>query len=88
MKISDGRINWLSRQIAEKLVSNRLVTGVNGNDLAKEIKKAFNFFIQAEDGIDKKVREKIASIKRGVPEGSGEWDILYRQYYSEEIEKL
>jgi hypothetical protein len=38
--------------------------------------------------VDKKVREKIASIKRGVSEGTGEWEILYRQYYNEEIDKM
>lgn len=88
MKISDGRMNWLSRNIASKLVSNQLVESSDIDSLAKEIKRAFVFFLQHEESIDQKVRLKIASIKRGIPEGSQEWDILYRQYYNEEIEKL
>jgi hypothetical protein len=33
------------------------------------------------------VRRKIASLKRGVVEGSGEWQILYRRYREEELRK-
>jgi len=35
------------------------------------------------DDLDKTVRAKIASLSRNVPEGSREWDILYRQYLEE-----
>lgn len=88
MKISDGRINYLSRQIAQNLIAGRLVEAAGLDGLAKEIKKGFVFYLQKEEIIDKKVRQKIASIKRGIPEGSNEWDILYRQYYNEEVEKI
>ena len=37
--------------------------------------------------VDDLVREKISSQKRDFPEGGREWEILYRQYYREEIEK-
>jgi len=87
MKISDGRINYLSRNMAKKLISSGLIAS-DEDTAAKEIKRAFNFFLQGEDAIDHKVREKIANLKRGVPEGSSEWDILYRQYYEQEIAKL
>ena len=35
------------------------------------------------DELDSRVRAKIASLSRDVPEGSREWDILYRQYFDE-----
>lgn len=88
MRISDGRINYLSREIARNLISGNLVDYNDLDALAKEVKRGFVFFIQREYAVDQKVRSKIASIKRGVPEGSSEWDILYRQYYNEEIEKI
>ena len=34
--------------------------------------------------IDLAVRQKIETQKRGIPEGSEEWDILYRKYFEEE----
>jgi len=33
--------------------------------------------------LDKAVRARIGSLKRSVPEGSREWDVLYRQYLDE-----
>lgn len=88
MKISDGRINYLSRKIATQLTASNLISGADVDAASKEIKRAFNYFLQAEDAVDAKVREKIGSLKRGVPEGSSEWEILYRQYYNEELEKM
>jgi hypothetical protein len=37
--------------------------------------------------IDTAVRYKIESQARNIPEGSEEWDILYRRYYDEEMSK-
>lgn len=88
MKISDGRINHLSRHIAHALIAGRLVKVEDLNQLSKEVKKGFVFYLQNEEAIEKKVRKKIASLKRGVPEGTQEWEILYRQYYNEEIDKI
>ena len=36
--------------------------------------------------LDRAVRQRIESLSRQVPEGSSEWDLLYRQY-SEELAK-
>jgi hypothetical protein len=38
--------------------------------------------------IDQAARQKIESQRRIIPEGSQEWDILYRKYYNEEVKKL
>ena len=37
--------------------------------------------------LDAIVRRKIASIKRGVVEGSNEWSLLYKRYRDEEMRK-
>ena len=39
------------------------------------------------DAVDEVVRKKIASLKRGVVEGSAEWNILHRRYREEELRK-
>ena len=40
--------------------------------------------MRADEMIDALVRRKIESQKRTIPEGSEEWDVLYRKYYEEE----
>jgi hypothetical protein len=39
---------------------------------------------KVDEAIDLAVRQKIETQKRGIPEGSEEWDILYRKYFEEE----
>ena len=55
---------------------------------AQGIVKILNDLLMEEEKIDTGVRQQIASQKRVIPEGSGEWDILYRKYYNEEVKKL
>ena len=38
--------------------------------------------------IDQAARQKIASQRKIIVEGSQEWDILYRKYYNDEVRKL
>jgi len=44
--------------------------------------------LMAEDKVDHAARQKIKSQKREIAEGSEEWDLLHRKYYSEELKKL
>ncbi len=41
-----------------------------------------------EDELEETIRLKIASQKREIPEGSPEWDLLFRKYYEEEMKKV
>jgi hypothetical protein len=43
--------------------------------------------MRADEMIDALVRRKIESQKRNIPEGSSEWDVLYRKYHEEEVAK-
>jgi hypothetical protein len=38
--------------------------------------------------MDEAARLKISSQSREIPEGSADWDILYRKYYEEELQSL
>ena len=58
------------------------------NTIRLEIVKIFNEELKKEETLDQEARKKIASQKKTVPEGSLEWDILYRKYYAEEVKKL
>lgn len=58
------------------------------NDVRLEILHELQALLKEELAIDQAVRQKISSQKREIADGSGEWDILFRKYYSEEMRKL
>ena len=58
------------------------------NEVRLEIVRQMQGLLREENQMDRGVREKIKSQKREIEEGSGEWDILFRKYYSEELRKL
>ena len=88
-RATDGRISALSHLILTALKKGDEVADLRGDRLVlTEIKGALTDFFNVDDAIDAKVRRKIASLSRRVPEGSGEWDVLYRQYLEEEKRKL
>ncbi len=86
MNLSDDRINHLSHLLIEVLRRD----GARFSDEIKvltELKRGIHEFGEILDKIDNLVRQKVASLKRQVPEGSREWDLLYREYFDEELAK-
>ena len=88
MRLTDERINYLSRHIVNVMVREGLIETDDESLAAQDITKIMIKFLNHEETVDNKVRAKIASIKRGIPEHSREWDVLYEQYYNEEMNKL
>jgi hypothetical protein len=61
------------------------IADFSDDDMAlKAAKMAIIAFVKEDAEIDKKAREKVASLKRNVMEGTREWEILYKKYYEEE----
>jgi len=58
------------------------------NTIRQAIAKALTDLLREEETVDQNVRQQISSQKRTIPEGSAEWDILYRKYYSDALRKL
>ena len=58
------------------------------NTIRQAIVKALTDLLREEETLDQNVRQQISSQKRTIPEGSAEWDILYRKYYSDALRKL
>ena len=58
------------------------------NTIRLEIVKIVTEELRKEETLDQEARRKIESQQKSVPEGSLEWDILYRKYYAEELRKL
>jgi len=58
------------------------------NDVRLDILSLLRTELHKDEEIERRVRTKIVSQKKNIPEGSQEWDILFRKYYEEEIGKL
>ncbi len=58
------------------------------NTIRQEIVKILNDLLRQEETVDQNVRQQISSQKRTIPEGSAEWDILFRKYYQDELRKM
>jgi hypothetical protein len=58
------------------------------NDVRLEIVKLIAETLSNEDKADKAARTKIRTLKKDVPEGSEEWDLLHKRYYAEELKSL
>ncbi len=54
-------------------------------EIRQEIVRLISDEMKADEAIDALVRRKIESQKRPIPEGSDEWDVLYRKYHEEEV---
>ena len=88
-RASEGRLSALSHLVLDALKKSPEVADLRADRLVlTEIKTTLTDFFNVDDALDAKVRRKIASLSRRVPEGSGEWDVLYRQYLEEEKRKL
>ncbi len=84
MILSEDRQSHLAHLITDKVWGDD-IADFSDDDLAlKATKKAIIEFVKEHNDIDKKAREKVNSLKRGVLEGSPEWDIMYKKYYEEE----
>jgi len=89
MRLSREKVTRISHQVAEALrVDPDLILKTDLNDLRLEIIRVINNRLKIDEMLDLKVRERIASFKRKIPEGGQEWQILYRKYYDEELNVL
>ena len=86
--VSDGRISALAHLVLDELKRAAVADLRSDRLVLAEIKAVLGDHLQTDEVLDAKVRRKIASLSRRVPEGSGEWDVLYRQYFEEEKRKL
>jgi len=89
MRISRDKVNKLAHTVADTLAEiNEVEFMEDRNTIRQEARKALERLLTEETKIDAAARQKIASQRKIIPEGSQEWDILYRKYYNDEVKKL
>ena len=90
MKLSRDKVTEISHKLVEMLRKDRSLRLKNKdtNAVRLEIVRVMTELLTAEDKVDRAARQKIRSQKREIPEGTEEWDLLHKRYYSEELKKL
>lgn len=84
MILSEDRQTHWAHLMTDGVWHQDLVDFTDEDQALRAAKRAIQEFVKIEAEIDGKARAKVASLKRGVLEGTPEWDILYRKYYEEE----
>ena len=88
-RISRDKLNKLAHTVADTLAEIDAVGFLEDrNTIRQEARKALEGLLVQEAAIDSAARQKIASQRKIILEGSQEWEILYRKYYNEEVRKL
>jgi len=85
--LSEARISFLAHAIVRALNTEGLAAVVNERLALAEVKRLLAHEDEESNRIDAVVRRKITSLSRRVPPGSREWDVLYRQYFEQELRK-
>jgi hypothetical protein len=88
MRLSEDRISHLSHLIQDKLIRDRNIDILQAEErLLREIKHTITNELKFEDEADDAARRTIQSLSRKIPEGGREWDVLYRKYFEEEMNR-
>ena len=89
MKLSHEKIIQISHRVMDAIEAlDEVEIFEEPNTIRQEIVKILTDLMHGEEKIDEAANARIGSQKRTIPEGSGEWEILYRKYYNDELRKL
>lgn len=84
--LSREKINHLSKLLIEKLEEEEGMALLKpANDVRLRIVRIMTEELRLEETIDDDVTRTIQSYNRNIPEGSPEWEVLYRKHYEQEL---
>lgn len=84
MILSEDRQSHLAHLVTDKVWGDDIADFSDDDQALKATKLAIAFFVKEAADIDQHARDKVATLKRNVMEGTSEWEIMYRKYYEEE----
>jgi hypothetical protein len=86
--LSDEKQTHLAHVILSSLqgIPQAKMTGDSTHAL-REVKRVLAEHMKVEEDLVQKVRSRLQSYARQIPEGSQEWDVLYHKTYEEELRK-
>jgi hypothetical protein len=88
VKLSREKVIQLSHVVLNTLNQDEEVEFfADPQEIRQQIFQIISDEMRSDEAIDAAVRRKLESQKRGIVEGSDEWDVLYRKYYEEEMSR-
>jgi hypothetical protein len=89
MRLSREKIVRISHQVTDLLVQTNEVEFVEDRDTIRQhVVTTITNVLREEEKMEVEVRKKITSQKKEIVEGSEEWDLLFRKYYSDEMRRM
>ncbi|MCP4219432.1 MAG: DUF507 family protein [bacterium] len=89
LKLSRNKVNCLAALVTEYIQKNEEVD--YSGDIGNVRFKIFHLImdeLRLYERVELTAKERIKTQKRAVPEGSREWEILFRKFITEELTKL
>jgi len=88
VRLSDEKISHLSHLILNNLLKRDIAILLDEDIKAiREIKRVIIQELKLDEEIDDLVRGKLQSYSRKIPEGSPEWEVMYKKFFHEEMVK-
>ncbi|HLE09478.1 MAG TPA: DUF507 family protein [Thermodesulfobacteriota bacterium] len=84
MRLSEDRITHIAHLVFDGIWKDDLVDFTDDDQALVEIKRVLTNYLKIEDDADTAARDKIRTLSRDIPEGSREWEVLYKKYLEEE----
>ncbi len=88
MIFSEERIYHIAHLITDCIWKDNLVDYTDEEKAVREARRTLMDYFSKDEKVDNIVRNKISSLKKTVYEGSRDWEVLYKKYYEEEMNKL
>ena len=89
MRLTREKVVRISHQLIELLVQSNDVEFVEDRDTIRQhLVQTMTNVLKEEEKVELEVRKRITSQKKEILEGSEEWDVLFRKYYSEELRRM
>jgi len=89
MRLTREKVVRISHQLIELLVESDDVEFIEDRDTIRQhMVQTMTNVLKEEEKLEAEVRKRITSQKKEILEGSEEWDVLFRKYYSEELRRM
>ncbi len=88
MRLSHDKIIHMSHLIIDALEQDGDVELKDDkNEIRNEIVRIIIQELKRDEELEDRARQRIRAMQKDIPEGSQEWDVLFRKYYEEEVQK-
>ena len=89
MRLTRDKVNVLSHAVADKLATVDEIEFIEDrNTIRLAVFDLLMTWLKKEETIEATARRMVVSQSRKIPEGSAEWEVLYRKYYEEALRDI